>query len=537
MNLKSDKLHFEIITGNSKPSGYIRNSYRENGTVKHQTIAKLNGLPLATLQNMKAAFDGNTVKIDEIKISDGREYGASAMLYELAKKIGLDKLIYSRLETWVRCVLAMIIGRIIYQGSKLALSNVTSYSCLWEVCGVKDIKIDVDKHCYDAMDELLARQESIQKKIAKNQLKNSSVILYDITSSYFEGEFEESELVDFGYNRDKKRGHKQIVIGLICTKEGCPVAVEVFRGNTNDGSTVQSKISEIKQKYGVSDFVFVGDRGMLTRKNIDSFDDDISTITALTHSAMRELCEEKGVQLSLFDEEKINEVVFQDEPGVRYALRRNPFRAEKDKNTRLRIIEKTEDSLKEIAVPKRKTTDVKLASRVAKVFAKYKSEKYFDWSIEDGKVAYSRKTARIDAEEKYDGLYVIRGEVSSEIMTIQEVVKAYKSLINVEQAFRNLKTVQLEIRPVYHHTDDRIKAHVFLCMLAYYLLWHMNKELTDFYSKSEEYTNNYVIEVMKTLQKCKLSIGDTSSTIVSEPSVLQKEILNSVLGEGRWPTV
>jgi len=530
MKLESDALHFEIITGSTKPSGYIRNSYRENGAVKHQTIAKINGLPLATLQNMKAAFDGKAIKADEIRISEGREYGASAMLFELAKKSGLDKLIYSRLEMWVRCVLAMILGRIIYQGSKLALSKVTKYSCLWEVCGVTSGKIDVDKHCYDAMDELFKRQDLIQKKLANKHLRDGSVILYDITSSYFEGELDGSELVDYGYNRDKKRGKKQIVIGLICAKDGCPVAVEVFRGNTNDGSTVQAKMAEIKQKFGVSDFIFVGDRGMLTRKNIDDCG-DIPTITALTHAAMKRLCEQNDVQLSLFDENIVNEIILPDEPGVRYALRRNPARREKDRQTRIGIIEKTEERLKEIAVPKRKTDEKTLAARAARVFAKYKSEKYFVWEIADMKVTYSRSTDRIVSEEKYDGLYVIRGEVSPEIMTIQEVVATYKSLINVEQAFRNLKTVQLEIRPVYHHKDDRIKSHVFLCMLAYYVLWHMNKALDSLYQKYSEYTHDYIIEVMKSLQKSKLSVGGTISDIIAEPGELQNQVLQLTIGK------
>ena len=534
MKLKSTALHFEIMTGSTKPSGYIRNSYREGGTVKHQTIARINGLPIEQLENMKAAFEGKTVKTDDIKISEGREYGASAMLFELAKKIGLDKLIYSRLELWVRCVLAMIIGRIVYQGSKLALSKVITYSCLWEVCGVKD-DIDVDKHCYDAMDELLERQESIQKKFAKKHLTNGSAILYDITSSYFEGEFDESELVDFGYNRDKKRGKKQIVIGLICTREGCPVAVEVFRGNTNDGSTVQDKIAEIKGKYGVSDFVFVGDRGMLTRKNIDSCE-DISSITALTHAAMKELCEEKGVQLSLFDEKVVNEIVLPDQPDVRYALRRNPRRRDEECRTRQSIIAKTEEKLKEIAVPKRKTDDKTLAARAAKIFAKYKTEKYFSWDIVDTKITFSRNTDRIANEELYDGLYVIRGDVSPELMTIQDIVLTYKSLINVEQAFRNLKTAQLEIRPIYHRTDDRIKAHVFLCMLAYYLLWHMNKELADVYDSNNDYTHCYVLEVMKSLQKCKLTVGNTFFYAIAEPNELQKKVLKSTIGKDSWPT-
>lgn len=529
MKLKSDKLHFEIITGSTKPSGYIRNSYRENGTVKHQTVAKLNGLPLETLQNMKAAFEGKTIRADDIKITDGREYGASAMLFALAKKIGLDKLIYSRMEQWVRCVLAMIIGRIAFQGSKLSLSKVPAFSCLWEICGVSDGTVDVDKHCYEPMDELFMRQESIQKKIAKKHLGEGTVILYDITSSYLEGDYSESELAAFGYNRDKKRGKKQIVIGLLCSKDGCPVAVEVFRGNTNDGSTVQSKIMEIKQKYGVSDFVFVGDRGMLTRKNIE-FCDDISTITALTHSAMKELCEVKGIQLSLFDENVINEIILPEDPSVRYALRKNPKRRDDEHETRIRLIEITEEKLNQIAEPKRKTEDKTLAARVGKIFAKYGTEKYFSWNISDGKVKFSRKTDVIESEEKYDGLYVIRGKVSQEIMTIQEVVASYKSLINVEQAFRNLKTTQLEIRPIFHRTDDRIKSHVFLCMLAYYLLWHMNKELNSIYSGKSDPTQSHVLEVMKSLQKFKLTVGATTSSMVAEPTEFQKEVISAVIG-------
>jgi len=273
MKLRSDALHFEIITGNSKPSGYIRNSYRDNGKVKHQTLARLNGLSLQQLANMKAAFEGKTIKLDDIKISDGREYGASDLFLGLAKKIGLDKLIYSRNEYWVRDVLALIIGRIIYQGSKLALSKISLISCLWEVCGVNEPEIDVVEHCYDAMDELLQRQDLIQKKLVAKHLSDGSVILYDITSSYLEGEYEESEIAEYGYNRDKKRGKKQIVIALVCTKDGCPVAVEVYKGNTTDCTTVQPKIAELKKKYSVSKFVFVGDRGMLTQKNIDAIDD------------------------------------------------------------------------------------------------------------------------------------------------------------------------------------------------------------------------------------------------------------------------
>lgn len=530
MKFKSDSLHFEIMKGTTKPSGYIRNSYREGGKVRHQTISRINGLSLEQLQNMKAAFDGETIKLGDVVISNGREYGASAMLYDLAKKIGLDKLIYSRNEPWVRNALAMIIGRIVYQGSKLALSRAQEISCLWDICGVHDAEIDVNSHCYDAMDELLARQSLIQKKLAAKHLADGAVILYDITSSYLEGDYEGSESVAFGHNRDKKRGKKQIVIALICTKDGCPVAVEVFKGNTSDCTTVMPKINEIRADYGISRFVFVGDRGMIKQKIIDECG-DIDTVTALTHSAMKKLCEEKNVQLSLFDKNITTEVILPEEPQVRYGLCKNPLKAEEDAATRRALIEKTEGMLKEIATPKKKTDAKTLAARAAKVFFKYKTEKYFNWEIEDLKIVYSRKQEVIVSAEKYDGLYVIRSNVPADAMSISEVVETYKSLANIEQAFRNMKTVALEIRPVYHRTDDRIKAHVFLCMLSYYLLWHLNKLLAPFYEANPSYTRDHVMEVMKSLQKCKLTIAGISTEIIAEPAENQRIIQNLAAGQ------
>lgn len=549
MKLKTERLHFEIHKAKNKPIGYIRNSYREDGQIKHQTISKIPNLTLRQLQDMKAAFDRKTFTDADIKLSHGREYGASAMLFELAKKIGLDKVIYSRNEEWVKCSLAMVIGRIIYQGSKLSLSKVSGFSCLWEICGVINNNstasenaeetrsvIDVDEHCYEAMDELLARQKSIQQKLINKHLSEGSAILYDITSSYYEGEYNDSELVKFGYNRDKKKGKKQITIGLVCTKEGCPVAVEVFSGNTTHCTTVQDKMLEIKKKYGVPNFIFVGDRGMLTQKNINECEgksesentgnfDDITCITALTHSAMKTLCSHDNVQLSMFDENVIKEIILPEEPNVRYALKKNPVRREKEHKTRIALIEKTEAQLNKIAIPKKKTDDKTLISRASKVFTKYKTEKYFEWKVSDVKLKFSRKTDVIVDEELYDGLYVIRSNVPSEAMNICEVVDTYKSLINVEQAFRNMKTVQLEIRPMYHKTDERIKAHVFICMLSYYLLWHMNKALKPLReTKKDYYTQDYVIETMKALQKSKITIRNIESHKIAEPTQEQKQI-------------
>ena len=280
----------------------------------------------------------------------------------------------------------------------------------------------------------------------------------------------------------------------------------------------------------MSNFIFVGDRGMLTQKNIDECT-EIDTITALKHGAIKKLCEEKNVQLSMFDEKVTTEVILPEEPEIRYALRKNPVRAQKQHKTRSELIQKTEDTLAKIATPKKKAADKTLAARAAKVFYKYKTEKYFTWDIQENKIVYSRKEDIIADEERYDGLYVIRSNVTSDIMTICEIVEAYKSLINVEQAFRNIKTVQLEIRPVYHRTDERIKSHVFICMLSYYLLWHMNKALKPLYEDPEhpEFTLNHVIETMKALQKLKLTVRNITTDTVAEPTEMQRHIQKLVL--------
>jgi transposase len=443
----------------------------------------------------------------------------------------LDKIIYSRNEPWVNGALAMIIGRIVYQGSKLSLSRVTDFSCLWEICGI-NAEIDVDKHCYEAMDELFARQHKIQKKLADKHFEGGSVILYDMTSSYFEGEYEDEDIVTYGYNRDKKRGKKQIVIGLICTKAGCPVAVEVFSGNTSDSTTVVEKIDEIKKIYGVSDFVFVGDRGMLIQKNIDARPDTLR-ITGLTHAGIKKLCEHEAIQFSLFDEDMGTEIILPEEPDTRYILRKNPVLKIEEQTTRMRLIEKTEKMLEEIAIPKKKTDDKTLAARAAKIFHRYKTEKYFSWNIVETKIQYSRKELVITEHEQYDGLYVIKSNVTKELMDKREIVEAYKSLINVEMAFRNMKTVQLEIRPIYHRTEERIKAHVFICMLAYYLLWHMNSYLKELYLEdAKKYTHSHVIEVLKSQQKFVMVVGDTGiqSHVVAAPTQLQEKIQNIILG-------
>lgn len=530
---KSSRLHLEIQTHRSNPYGLIRSSYREDGVIKHETLSRITGVPLATLKLIQAAFQGNVVLKSDFKILNSKEYGASFALRQIARSTGLDKIIYSRpAEPWVQDVMAMIVGRVIYAGSKLSLTRVGSFSSLWELCGVTDTNIDVNHHCYSPMDRLMERKDIIQKKLAQKHLTQRSVILYDITSTYFEGKYSNSKMITYGYNRDKKRGHEQIVIGLICSQDGCPIAVEVFRGNTKDETTVSAKILEIKEKYGVENAIFVGDRGMITKAQFEKIQTQeafqIHTISALTHSQIEKLCEREDVQLSMFDEKNIVEVV-DPEKGIRYGLCKNNARAADEGQTRRALLEKTRIELDKIARGKRKVDDGDLGIRVGKVINKFKVGKFVQSTIIDGTFSWSFDEAKILEEEQFDGCYVIFTNVPKEDMEIEEVVRSYRKLINVEQAFRNLKTVQLDIRPVFHKTDNRVDCHVFVCMLAYYLMWNMKQRIkplmeNDVEGKNKEYTFDYVIEVLKSIRKEIVEFSGVESEVISELSEEQRKI-------------
>jgi transposase len=322
---------------------------------------------------------------------------------------------------------------------------------------------NVDTHCYEPMDRLLQRQKAIQKNLTRCHLKGGHLVLYDITSVYFEGDYKDSELVRFGYNRDGKKGHEQIVVGLICTGQGCPVGVEVYAGNTKDETTVIDKVHEIKDNYGIEKVVFVGDRGMLTHSNIEALKDekDLQTISALTHGEMKTLLDKQVIALDLFDERSIYEVTDPVEPRRRYCLCRNPQAAQREHEMRGRLLRLTTDALAKIAAYKRAATVETLGARVGRVLAKYKMGKFIQWSVEpdpnrakssEHRLHWSIKTDKMAEEQRFDGCYIIASDVDQQAMNTLEVVNAYKRLTFVERAFRSLKTVQLEIRPVYHKT-------------------------------------------------------------------------------------
>ena len=421
----------------------------------------------------------------------------------------------------------MIAGRIIYAGSKLSLSHCGSYSALWETCGIGG-DIDVNVHCYAAMDKLLERQESIQKTLAKKHLQDGILVLYDITSSYMEGEYEDSDLVCFGYNRDGKRKHEQIVISLLCSKEGCPVAVEVFPGNTKDETTFLDKVGELRETFGLSKVVIAGDRGMVKKVNYEKLDhDSVKVISALNHATIEALCKKDVMQVSMFDNKNIVEVI---DGGMRYCLCKNPDMAIKETETRKALLKKTVEKLDQIIASTKKSKYSK-EMRIGKAIAKYKVGKFITFEGEGDEVKYTLDEVKIEQESRLDGCYVIFTDASPDDMAAIEVVENYKRLARVEQAFRSMKTVQLELRPIYHKKDDRIKSHVFICMLAYYVMWHMKQNLQPLFEcdgkgKKRKYTFDSVIERLKLVTKNTVVFCNAQSEIVAVPTDEQQHILD-----------
>jgi len=482
------EIHIDRRRKNPYVYGLFRETFRRDGQVRHRTRGRVTGLSLDQLEAMRGFVQQGCPAGDRVpwQVRCSREFGAVEAVLRTAEKLGLGRLLYSRRDAWVRHALAMIVGRVVYQGSKLSLTHLWRDTALWSVCGLGDERPDVDL-CYQAMDALLKRQPAIQKALARRHLKDGCLVLYDVTSSYFEGEYANSELVDFGYNRDGKRGHKQVVIGLMTDRHGCPVGVSVYRGNTNDQKTLADRVEELKEAYGLRDVVMVGDRGMITAARLRELDEaGIRSVTALTHPQILKLVQRKVIEPGLFDEHGMAEVCDPDRPDVRYLLCRNPLTAEKEHRTREVLIAKTREALEKLVRSRKRRTAEELGAAVGQALARWKVGKFFCWHVRGGKLEWTLDQPRVHAEQSLDGCYVIRTNVSAERFDAGEAVASYRQLAAVERGFRQLKTVALEIRPTYHHKDERIEAHVFLCMLAYYVQWHMQQRLAPLFEQDGE---------------------------------------------------
>ncbi len=475
-----------VANRNSPPAILLRESYRDNGKVRKRTLCNLSDWPVAHIEGLRGVLRGGTViaaERDAFTVLRTLPHGHVAAALGTARKIGLDRVLAPDGDRCRDLVLALLVSRILDPASKLAtaraLSPGTATSSLGEMLRLGAVDED---ELYIALDWLLERQPAIETTLARRHLNSGTLVLYDVSSSYMEGRC--CPLAKRGYSRDRKKGTLQITYGLLCAPDGCPIAIEVFDGDTADPMTLATQIEKLKQRFRLDRVVMVGDRGMITQARIT---DEIKSagldwITALRAPAIKGLLQSGALQLSLFDQRDIASITTPAFPNERLVVCRNPDLAAERSRKREELLAATERDLARIQAavlrrraPLRGAAEIALA--VGAVINRHKMAKHFEIEISAAAFSFARKTAEIAAEAAIDGIYVVRTNLPAETCDDATTVRSYKSLALVERAFRCLKTVDLQVRPVYHWLADRVRAHVLLCMLAYYLEWHMRQGL------------------------------------------------------------
>ena len=454
--------------------------------MRKRTLCNLSDWPAAYIEGLRGVLKGGTVipaERDAFTVIRSLPHGHVAAALGTARKIGLDRILGPDGNRCRDLVLALLLARILDPASKLAtargLSPATAASSLGEMLGLGEVDED---ELYTALDWLLERQPAIERVLAKRHLSSGTLVLYDVSSSYMEGHC--CPLAKRGYSRDGRRGTLQIVYGLLCAPDGCPVAIEVFEGNTADPMTLAAQVDKLKRRFQLEHVVLVGDRGMITQARIteDITAAGLDWITALRAPAIKALLETGALQLSLFDQRDMASITAPEFPGERLVVCRNPDLAAQRCRKRAELLAATEADLTRIQAavtrrrdPLRGTAEIALA--VGAVINRHKMAKHFALDIADASFSFARKDTEIAAEAATDGIYVVRTSLPVESFDDATTVRSYKSLALVERAFRCIKTVDLQVRPVYHWLADRVRAHVFLCMLAYHLEWHMRQRL------------------------------------------------------------
>jgi transposase len=472
---------------NSPPAILLRESYREDGKVRNRTLKNISDWPAEKIEALRQLLKGSAGLVpvaDSFDIIRSLPHGHVAAVVGSLGKLGLDSLIDAHPSRQRDLVTAMIAARILDPSSKLATARALHADTLSSSLG-KLLHLDHanEDELYRAMDWLLERQPRIEQGFAQRHLAEGGLVLYDLTSTYFEGRH--CELARRGHSRDDKSGHLQIVFGLLTNAEGCPVAVEVWEGNTADPRTVPAQVAKLRQRFGLRQVVLVGDRGMITSARIrEDFPDGsgISWITALRATSIQKLASDGALQVSLFDQTDLAEITHPDYPGERLMACFNPLLAEERSRKREDLLKATEKQLERIAVATRRSNRPlrgkhNIGLRVGRTLGRFKMGKHYQIVIEEDGFRYQRKADSIEREKMLDGIYVIRTNLKAEAMSRDEVVRSYKQLSGVERAFRSLKTMDLHVRPIHHRLADRVRAHVFLCMLAYYVEWHMRQKL------------------------------------------------------------
>jgi len=471
-------MHIDIVPNrDSRPTFLLRESYRDGPRVRKRTLANLSALSAAQIEAIRAVLRGEPLRPagELFEAIRSLPHGHVQAVSVAMQRLGFSQLLSARAQPERDLVCAMVAARILAPHTKLATTRWWHTTTLAADFGVAAASED---DLYAAMDWLLQRQGTIQKKLAARHLRAGSLVLYDLSSSYFEGTT--CPLAKLGYSRDRRRGTLQVNYGLLTDVRGCPVAVSVHEGNTADSQTFLPEVQRLRTDFGIERMVMVGDRGMIAQKAIDAMrdTDGIGWITALKSVSIRALIEQGQLQLGLFDERNLLELSSPDYPGERLVACRNPELAKLRAHKREALLCATEKNLEKIkarVVAGKLTGQDKIGVRVGQVNNQYKVAKHFALTIGETAFTYQRKHDSIAAEAALDGLYLIRTSMSATQMDAAECVRHYKALANVERAFRTLKTINLKVRPIHHRTADRVRAHIFLCILAYYVEWHMRE--------------------------------------------------------------
>jgi transposase len=511
-------------------STLLRRSYRENGKVRKETLANLSHLPPEVIELIRGALRGESYVRAGEAFTIERSLGAGHVMAALgmASRLDLARLLDRKPSRERDLVMAMIAQRVIAPASKLSTARALGCSTLAEELNVTGADED---DLYAALDWLLDRQEKIEDRLARRHLKDGELVLYDVSSSYFEGR--SCPLAKLGYSRDGKRGTPQVIYGLLCDEPGRPIAVEVFSGQLHDDATLPAQISKLKDRFKLESVVVVCDRGMVTKANMQTLKDTegVEWITALKAPQIKKLARTGVLQLSLFDEQNLAEITTEDYPGERLIVCRNPLVAAERTRKRQELLEATEQGLQQIAGRVQKGTltgSSEIGLAVGPAVKRYKMRKHFDLQITDHSFTFTRKTEQIQAEAALDGIYILRTSLTANEISTGDVVRSYKNLEQAERAFKTFKGPELQIRPIHHHLETRVRAHVFLCMLAYYLTRHLKQAWAPLLFKDEDppTSNDPVAKHARSTNA--LRKAQTKRTTTGEPCHSYKSLLSEL---------
>ena len=483
MASRTGAVHVATIKRRYKGKTYtthlLRRSYREGKQVKHETLGNLSHLPERVVELVRRSLRGEAfVSAEEaFRITRSLPHGHVEAVLGMLRRLGLETLVASKRSRQRDLVVAMIVQRVLFPCSKLATTRDWHSTTLAEELEVADAEVN---ELYAALDWLLARQASIEAKLASRHLQEGGLVLYDVSSSYYEGRT--CPLARYGHNRDGKKGRPIIVYGVLTDAEGRPVALEVYPGNTGDPSTVADQVNKLRERFGLSKVVLAGDRGMLTETQIETLKEHpgLGWISALRSKSIRQLIEDGLVGRSLFDEVNLAEIHSPDFPGERLIACYNPLLAEERTRRREELLAATEKDLGKLAreVQRRKRkpmSQAQIALKAGRMVHRFKMAKHLELTIADGVFTWKRREASIAQEQSLDGIYVIRTSEAKKRLSGEDTVRSYKRLAEVEQAFRSLKSADLRVRPIYHRVPNRVRAHMLICLLAYYVQWHLRR--------------------------------------------------------------